>query len=66
MISEDRIYLLFFVFFCLILYFHYQNFFIVQGKINLKKFDIYYNSTVFKPLRNDIIDRNGIPTCKKY
>ncbi len=57
-ISEDRIYLLFFVFFCLISIFAIKIFATSLQENDSKKNFGYYDS-VFKPLRTDIIDRNG-------
>ena len=57
-ISEDRIYLLFFVFFCLISIFAIKIFATSLQDTNFKNTQNYYSS-VFKPLRSDIIDRNG-------
>ena len=61
-VGQDRVYLLFFVFFCLIFIFSTKIFF-----ISLKNFDsknYLKNYTVFKPLRNDILDRNGDPIAR--
>ena len=57
-ISEDRIYLLFFVFFCLISIFTIKIFATSLQDTNFKNTQNYYSS-VFKPLRSDITDRNG-------
>ncbi len=57
-ISEDRIYLLFFVFFCLISIFAIKIFATSLQDTNFKNTQNYYSS-VFKPLRSDITDRNG-------
>tara|TARA_A100001011_G_scaffold399614_1_gene509117 strand:+ start:3296 stop:5023 length:1728 start_codon:yes stop_codon:yes gene_type:complete len=57
-ISQDRVYLLFFLFFSLITIFSIKIIF-----ISLKNIEIYSkssNSSYFIPLRRDIIDRNGI------
>ena len=57
-ISQDRIYLLFFLFFCLITIFSIKITF-----ISLKNFEVYSqkkNSFYFTSLRRDIVDRNGI------
>ena len=57
-ISQDRIYLLFFLFFSLITIFSIKIIF-----VSLKDLEIYNkknNSSHFIPLRRDIIDRNGI------
>jgi len=56
-ISQDRIYLLFFLFFSLITIFSIKIIF-----VSLKKIEIYNNkdnSFYHSPLRRDIIDRNG-------
>ena len=57
-VSEDRIYLLFFVFFCLISIFAIKIFATSLQDTNFKNTQSYYSS-VFKPLRSDITDRNG-------
>ena len=57
-ISQDRIYLLFFLFFSLITIFSIKITF-----ISLKNFEVYNqkkNSFYFTSLRRDIVDRNGI------
>jgi len=57
-ISQDRIYILFFLFFSLILIFSIKIIF-----VSLKNLEIYSeknSSTKFTSLRRDIIDRNGI------
>ena len=57
-ISQDRIYLLFFLFFSLITIFSIKITF-----ISLKNFEVYNqkkNSFHFTSLRRDIVDRNGI------
>ncbi len=57
-ISQDRIYLLFFLFFSLIIIFSIKIIF-----VSLKSFEIYSNknkSSNFIALRRDIVDRNGI------
>ena len=56
-LSQDRIYLLFFLFFCLILIFSIR---IIQ--VSLNKFEIYNTQNEqrkFSLLRRDIVDRNG-------
>ena len=56
-ISQDRIYLLFFLFFSLITIFSIKIIF-----VSLKNFEIYSQKNeqaYFMPLRRDIIDRNG-------
>ena len=56
-ISQDRIYLLFFLFFSLITIFSIKIIF-----VSLKNIEIYNkknNSSYYFPLRRDIIDRNG-------
>ena len=56
-INQDRVYILFFVFFCLIFIFAIKIFF-----VSLKNYDsenYLKNYSNFKPLRNDIVDRNG-------
>tara|TARA_B100000029_G_scaffold113217_1_gene105461 strand:+ start:2607 stop:4337 length:1731 start_codon:yes stop_codon:yes gene_type:complete len=62
-INEDRIYLLFFVFFCLIFIFSIKIFATSLQGISFKNTQSYYNS-IFKPLRNDIVDRNGESIAK--
>ena len=62
-ISEDRIYLLFFVFFSLIFIFAIKIFTTSLQDSNFKNTQTYYDS-IFKPLRNDIFDRNGVPLAK--
>ena len=57
-ISEDRIYLLFFVFFCLISIFAIKIFFTSLKEINFKNNQNHYNS-IFKSQRGDIYDKNG-------
>ena len=57
-ISEDRIYLLFFVFFCLICIFSIKIFLTSLQQPNLNNNRNHY-SAIFKPVRNDIYDRNG-------
>ncbi len=57
-INEDRIYLLFFVFFCLISIFAIKIFITSLKETDFKNTQNYYNP-IFKPLRNDIVDRNG-------
>ncbi len=57
-ISQDRIYLLFFLFFSLVAIFSIKIIF-----VSLKNFEVYNqknNSFNFTPLRRDIVDRNGI------
>jgi cell division protein FtsI (penicillin-binding protein 3) len=57
-ISQDRIYLLFFLFFSLIVVFSIKITF-----ISLKNPEIFYhknNSLQFTPLRRDVVDRNGV------
>ena len=62
-ISGDRIYLLFFVFFCLISIFAIKIFATSLQDTNFKSTQNYYSS-FFKPLRSDIIDRNGETLAK--
>ena len=62
-VGEDRIYLLFFVFFSLVLIFAIKIFTTSLKDSNLKNSHNYYNS-IFNPLRSDIVDRNGIPLAK--
>ena len=57
-ISEDRIYLLFFVFFCLISIFSIKIFLTSLQQPNLNNNRNHYRA-IFKPVRNDINDRNG-------
>ncbi len=63
MITEDRVYLLFFVFFCLISIFTIKILLLSLGKINYEKNSIYLN-TKFEIFRNDIVDINGIPIAR--
>ena len=57
-INEDRVYILFFSFFSLILIFSLKIVFISFQNFNLKESKNYkYN---FNPIRNDIVDRNGV------
>tara|TARA_Y100000816_G_scaffold292607_1_gene289036 strand:- start:3722 stop:5449 length:1728 start_codon:yes stop_codon:yes gene_type:complete len=57
-INEDRMYILFFSFFSLILIFSLKIIFISLQNFNLKESKNYnYN---FNPIRNDIVDRNGV------
>ena len=57
-INEDRIYLLFFSFFSLILIFSFKIIFIsLQNSTYNESKNYNYN---FNPTRNDIIDRNGV------
>ena len=62
-IKEDRIYLLFFVFFSLILIFSIKIF-----ATSLKEIDKdrrqYYSNSLYKSFRSDIIDKNGILIAK--
>ena len=62
-INDDRIYLLFFIFFCLISIFAIKIFATSLQDINLEKNNKDYSS-YFKSLRNDILDRNGIIIAK--
>ena len=62
-ISEDRVYLLFFVFFCLISIFSIKILAISLKESNFKNTQNYYNK-IFKPIRSDIVDRNGIIIAK--
>ena len=55
-ISEDRIYLLFFLFLSLILIFTIKITMISIQKPNLS---IFKTNTTFLPIRRDILDRNG-------
>ena len=57
-ISQDRIYLLFFLFFCLITIFSIKI--IVVSLKNLEVFSQKHNTFQDQLLRRDIIDRNGI------
>ena len=61
-INQDRIYLLFFIFFCLIFIFAAKIFFISLKDLDSKNYVKNYN--FFKPLRNDILDRNGDPIAR--
>ena len=57
-INEDRVYLLFFSFFSLILIFSFKIIFIsLQNSTYNENKNYSYN---FNPERNDIVDRNGI------
>ncbi len=56
-ISHDRVYLLFFVFFCLVFIFAIKIFFVSIKSHDPKNYLKNYN--IFKPLRNDIVDRHG-------
>tara|TARA_Y100001970_G_scaffold253203_1_gene327709 strand:- start:2522 stop:4249 length:1728 start_codon:yes stop_codon:yes gene_type:complete len=62
-IAEDRLYLLFFVFFCLIFIFSIKIF---STSLQFSNNDLQYNTkkNIFKPLRNDILDRNGEPIAR--
>ena len=62
-IKEDRIYLLFFVFFCLISIFAIKILTASLQGVNPKISSSHYNS-IFKPIREDIVDRNGEPIAK--
>ncbi len=62
MINQDRVYLLFFVFFCLISIFATKIFFISLKNLDSKNY--LKNYSVFKPVRNDILDRNGEPIAR--
>ena len=62
-INEDRIYLLFFSFFSLILIFSLKLIFISSQNSTYNDSTNYtYN---FNPIRNDIIDRNGVLLSRK-
>ena len=56
-INQDRIYLLFFIFFCLVFIFATKILFVSIKSYESKNYLKNYN--IFKPLRNDIVDRNG-------
>ncbi len=57
-INEDRVYILFFTFFSLILIFSLKIVFISFQNFNFKESKNYnYN---YNPIRNDIVDRNGV------
>ena len=56
-ISEDRIYLLFFIFFTLIFIFSIKIIFTSLQNSNLS--NSKNNFSYFKPIRSDIVDRNG-------
>ncbi len=56
-ISDDRIYLLFFVFFCLIFIFSIKIVFTSLQESDFKK--QIKNYSIFNKMRNDIVDRNG-------
>ena len=57
-IGEDRVYLLFFVFFSLILIFAIKIFSTSLKEPNFRNNQNYY-TTIFKPLRSDIVDKDG-------
>ena len=57
-ISQDRVYLLFFLFFSLIAIFSIKIVFVSLK--NLESYNVKKNSSNFTALRRDIIDRNGI------
>ena len=61
-IGEDRVYLLFFVFFCLIFIFAIKIFLTSLKDPLLRQAVQSYS--IFKPLRNDIVDRNGEPIAR--
>ena len=61
-INQDRVYLLFFIFFCLIFIFATKIFFISLKNLDSKNY--LKNYSIFKPLRNDILDRNGEPIAR--
>ena len=61
-VNQDRVYLLFFVFFCLIFIFATKIFFISLKNLDSKNY--VKNYPIFKPLRNDILDRNGDPIAR--
>ena len=63
LIKEDRIYLLFFVFFCLISIFSIKIIFTSLNTITYQKNSIYINSK-FETFRNDIVDINGVPIAR--
>ena len=58
LVNEDRVYLLFFCFFSLIFIFSLKIIFVSFQSHNLNETGNYENT--FKPLRKDIVDRNGI------
>ena len=58
LISEDRVYILFFSFFFLILIFSFKIIFISLQTHSFSENKKYKNN--FNPLRSDIIDRNGV------
>jgi len=61
-VNQDRVYLLFFIFFCLIFIFATKIFFISLKNLDSKNY--VKNYPIFKPLRNDILDRNGDPIAR--
>ena len=61
-VNQDRVYLLFFVFFCLIFIFATKIFFISLKNLDSKNY--IKNYSTLKPLRNDILDRNGDPIAR--
>ena len=56
-INQDRVYVLFFIFFCLICIFAVKIFFVSLKNYDSENYLKSYNN--FKPIRNDIVDRNG-------
>ena len=56
-INQDRVYVLFFIFFCLVFIFAIKIFFVSLKNYDSENYLKSYNN--FKPLRNDIVDRNG-------
>ena len=62
-ISDERVYLLFFIFFSLILIFSIKIFTTSLKENNLKNNKSYLGKN-FKTIRNDITDRNGIALAK--
>ena len=62
-INDDRVYLLFFIFFSLILIFSIKILSTSLQGVNIKNNQVYQNQ-VFKPIRQDIFDRNGEPIAK--
>ena len=61
-INQDRVYLLFFIFFSLIFIFATKIFFISLKDLDSKNY--LKNYSTFKPIRNDILDRTGSPIAR--
>ena len=61
-VNEDRVYSLFFIFFCLIIIFTIKIF-LTSLQDPFSKLEAQ-NNFIFKPLRGDILDRNGDPIAR--